>query len=515
MAVQGWQSGTPDYAEPSPYQAPSGVLAKPPEKLDPYQIQYGRLSPTEWQQIPNQVSEYSHYWDPASLQPEKFAENTKEETKCNDLFWTILFILNLIATIVLMAIALAGSTKSSSSLSEKSSSGNVGNAIGIGFGFAVVISGLHFCYCTFAPNFYIKFSLLIGLVLSIVIGVLLAVNGLPGFIAFPSVVFLLVGVTYCVGCSVLPLSAAVLETTCHILLKHPTVFLLIGLNSLLQIGFAVFYIAAFYAISEEGMSPFMFIYFFFSYFWVTFTIEYVVYMTVSGVFSTWYFLNETEYYPESPVAGSFGRACTTSFGSAALAAFLMAVVSTLETIVQSTDPSSGQMTITHCLIRCCALCCLLIVKCFIQLVTRYALIYCAAFGVPFVEGCRRYLELMCTRYAELLFGNILINCALTMNWIVFVVFTIFATFGVSHIALDWSSGSVAIACVTAALCSFALFAVLSEPLVTGSDTLIVCYLEAPDRLASSAKDLAERLNMEYAERLGEVITLRHQRTSQR
>jgi hypothetical protein len=280
------------------------------------------------------------------------------------------------------------------------------------------------------------------------------------------------------------------------------------LESVVELGISVIFSLCFYGVLAALWSPWLYFYFLFSYFWVTLTIQYVVYMAVSGVFATWYFLNETEYYPESPVAASFKRACTTSFGSAALGGFLLAVVQTLEALVQSSASSTDSVAML--VVRCCALCLLAIVKCFVQLVTRYALIYCATFGVPFVEGCRRYLELMCTRYAELLLGHLIINFTLGFNQIIFAIITAFAAFGVSYAAFHTDYGTAyyilaVISCVCAALFSFATFSVLSEPTVTGCDTLIVCYLEAPDRLLSSAKDLAERLNLDYAETLAKIL----------
>jgi hypothetical protein len=322
------------------------------------------------------------------------------------------------------------------------------------------------------------------------------------------VIALFVAFLYCLTCKYFKFSAAVLKTSCKIIRRHPSMLLLVMLDSVLEIGISVIYTLCFYGVVAALWSPWLYLYFLFSYFWVTLTIKYVVYMAVSGVFSTWYFLDDTEYYPSSPVSASFKRACTTSFGSAALAGFLLAVVHTLETIVKMTKQREH---IIFKIIRCCAKCVLMIVRCFIEFVTRYALIYCAAFGVPFVEGCRRFVELMCTRYADVLLGPLTINATLTFNQFLFALVTAFAGFGVSYAAFKGTDGSdyvglAIITCVCGALFSFAIFSVLSQPTLTGCDTLMVCFLEDPDRLSSYTKPLADTLNSAYREGLSSRIS---------
>jgi hypothetical protein len=113
------------------------------------------------------------------------------------------------------------------------------------------------------------------------------------------------------------------------------------------------------------------------------------------------------------------RAWTTSFGSAALGGFLLAVIQTLKAIAETKDDRSDNGALA-CL-KCMVLCLLACLESCIQMITRYALIYCATFSVPFVEGCRRWAELARKKFVDcLITGNIIEEC-LAINWLVFSI----------------------------------------------------------------------------------------------
>jgi hypothetical protein len=299
--------------------------------------------------------------------------------------------------------------------------------------------------------------------------------------------------------------------------------LLIFVESLLEIGFSVLFSLMCVGLAEIKWTGVIYLYFAFSYAWISITISYVVYLTISGLAASWYFLNDTEYMPSSPVLQSLKRALTTSFGSACLAAFLLAVVQTLRAIAESNSRSSGQGQWFIVLIRCIALCLLAIIECIVKLVTRYALIYCATFGLSFVEGCKRWLDLDRTRFVELLVGGVCINIATSYNMVIFAVGSALLGYGVGYLAYSYVDDSSSyILCdrtslaifvaVFACLFSFALFAVLSEPVVTLSDTLLVCFVERPDRLRTSASELYDLLSEFYASEL--EAAMRSQRENQ-
>jgi hypothetical protein len=163
------------------------------------------------------------------------------------------------------------------------------------------------------------------------------------------------------------------------------------------------------------------------------------------------------------------------------------------------------------LVRCIARCLLRCLECCVSFVSRYALIYCAVFGVPFKEGCRRWVELECHRFVDVLMGGVCINQALTYNSLVFTVGTGMLGYGLGYAIIgkqlgeDEATTGLFIA-IFAALFTFAIFAILSGPVLVSSDALLVCFAEVPDRLESSAHDLYVLIEEEYTKALQEAIS---------
>jgi hypothetical protein len=60
--------------------------------------------------------------------------------------------------------------------------------------------------------------------------------------------------------------------------------------------------------------------------------------------------------------------------------------------------------------------------------------------------------------------------------------------------------------IFASLFTFAIFAILSDPVLVSSDALLVCFAEVPDRLESSAHDLYVLLEEEYTKGLQEAMS---------
>jgi hypothetical protein len=305
------------------------------------------------------------------------------------------------------------------------------------------------------------------------------------------------------------LSAAVMAQATALICKYPSIILVTFVESLLSIGVAILYSLTFYAIEVANVHRAVYIYFLFSYFWTSFTLGYVLYLTIAGLAASWYFLNNTDDFPDSPVLSSLKRAVTTSFGSASLAGFLLAVVSTLEAIIKSDSRGNDGAA---ALVKCVALCILAIIRCIVEFATRYALIYCATFGIPFVKGCKRWVELECKRFVDILIGGCIVSTIISFYELLFTVGAALAGLGLGYAVgknvddvNEW--GMAALVAVISALLTFAVFEMFSNPMVVMTDTLFVCFAEAPDRLKSSANDLYERLVKYYGKNLSKKLDL--------
>ena len=223
-------------------------------------------------------------------------------------------------------------------------------------------------------------------------------------------------------------------------------------------------------------------------------------MATAGVAAEWYFLNGTDFMPRCGVWESFKRASTTSFGSAAFAGFIIAVINLLEDLVESSDGNCA-------ILKCIALCILALIKCCFEVLNKFALIYCATFGVPFLEGCRRWLELETKNFIGTLLNSCIINMALTMHIIVFSLAGAMLGLGFAFMLMKDSMYLKILLPVFAFLFSLCIFAALATPIGTLADTLFVCFAECPENLKTSASELYEKLVEVYGDQLSKEIHL--------
>lgn len=528
------------YAPPPPYQDPYAAQypqAPPPQQAapaqqyyppapdytaddpniqvsynyDPYHVQYQPIEITSWQNQQCDQSNYSKFWDsPDQFVPEKFIENMKASHRCNDVFWVILFLLNLAGTIAVCALTwpkvLKGDYDTTSVLSTFDRK-ILWLSIGIGVAISVGLNLIHYVFVTCAPLCYIRVGFFLGTVVSIACTIWAMLKYSYAFVIFPIISILFTLIMYCVCRQYFKLSAAVINQAAKLVCKFPSILFLCLLDSIFSIAINFLYALSFYAIEYLAWSRWLYLYMLFSYFWVSLTIGYVVYVTIAGLAADWYFLNDTNYFPRFPLCSSFKRAITTSFGSCCIAGLLLAIVQTLKAIVRMPSNGGGCVGAIIAILKCIAMCILAILECFLKWLNRYALIYCAIYGVPYMEGCRRWAELSCHRFVEVLMGGVVISNVLSFNEVMFSIGGAILGFGIG-----WALGETTdeklwmalLTCIMGLLFTFGVFDILCEPILVVSDTLLVCFAESPENLRTTASELYDKLSKYYGKKLSKL-----------
>ena len=522
------------YVQPNPYQPPihpqtqyqmppvipqnqSTNQTKPkknkrePNRKRRYGTKYHEMTVEQWVDVSTDYSPYVEYWrSQESFIPEVYIENTKKEKKWRDFFWAILFYINFLATIVLAIVifcdkkptdaevtfaTLNSNTTYSNESTETNSSDwdnepitttSVIRSVGLSLALAAIINIVHFCFACFAPAAYIKFGLFITFVVFCLFALVpTLVMNLILYIIIPAFFFLIVTIIlFCESHEYFNKSAAILKKSCDLIRAYPSIVFLCFLQSIAElIVNAIFGFLAF-QIYIKNWSYGLYVYVVFSYYWILKTFGYVTYMTGAGLASSWYFLNNTGYFPNSPVLESFKRAVTTSFGSASFGGLILAIFETYQAILNMIlNSNSGD----GCLfLICCLCCCFACLECLVKWVTHYALIYSAIFGIPYGEGARRWTELCTKRFVDVLVGNCVINRTVTFNLFAFMVGSALLGFGIGAI---WGLSSGLMMLVFSLLFTLCLFTIFEQPILTLSDTLFVCFAEAPERLKTTASDL--------------------------
>lgn len=504
---QQYPPAQPQYPPTQQYQPtqPQYQPAQPQENgkydYDPMHIQYTQMSINQWSSVPNDPSPYSQYWNgPQAFEPQTFSTNQTANTKWNDLFWTIIFWINFVATLGFFGYGMYKFSIDYGSPMPIFLHVYMKPVL-IGLGIALGVNIIHFCYVSFAPLIYIKMGFLIGVFLSAACCIFPSVK-LDNyyFFLYPGFMLLFALIMWCICRPYFEVSAGILKQTCTLIRRYPSIIFLAIFQVIIDILINVIFCILVFVVEDLQISPWIYIYVVFSYLWISFTFSYVTYLTGAGLAASWYFLADTPHFPKHPVWQSFKRACTTSFGSAALAGFLLAVV---ETIKQLVSDSGSSDNILMCALRCVLLCILAILEAFIKWMNRYALIYCAIFGVPLKEGCRRWAELSCHRFVSVIASGCVISRALTYNLFLFTVMS-----GLIGVIVMMSASDIIImitAC-SAVIISLASFIILERPIETMSDTLLVCFAECPERLRTTASELAESIGDMYSSGIDRLMS---------
>lgn len=474
---------------------------------DIYNIGYTQMSVTDFSSQPVDKTEYSQYWDgPQAFEPQTFAANSEEpKKKYNDVGWIIAFWLNFLVTIGIFVWLVYEGWDFVVQTADGTTSINwkfIGKAGGLGLAIALVVNILHFVYAAACPLFYIKFGLVVGLIVSIVIGVIAIWQCSIWFIIFPILTLIFTILFYIMMCRHIKFSAAVFKMTTKIITEHFSIVFFSLFEALIEIIISIIFSLIFVLVEECNKSYWLYLYVLLSYLWINLTFGYVGYMTGAGLTASWYFLTGTEYFPEHPVWDSFRRAMSTSFGSASVAGFLLAIVRFFRALIDSIDSRDSCIL---CIFKCIALCVLNCLDYLISWMNRFGLIYCAVFGVPFKEGCRRYAELTSKRFVNLIMRSCVIDNSLTYNFLVFVAGAGVIGYFVGWAIFEHDSLWPMFTCIFAVIFGFSIFEMLEQPMSVISDTIFLCFAENPEKLQTSAHELYDIIVEMYGEELGRVM----------
>ena len=482
-------------------------------------LQYHEMAVDQWNTIPCDQSDYSYYWaDQQAFEPQKYSDNHKHETKWNDIGFVIAFLVNFVITIGVLIYLVAADRKEdtyakSTSVNAKTTDVQTEQekqefkkklikCLFLGLAVGIVVNIVHFVYLIGAPLVYIYGAFSVGVIIALLCVIYPMLKYKIYYLAvFPGMMMLFTVILYCICHDDIKFSAAFLKQTCLIVIRNLTLFCFIFvelvLNTIIGIGFSFMV----WLIIYKNLSVYIYIYLILSYYWIIYTIGYIMYVTGAGVGGTWYFLNGTEYFPEYPVWESFKRATTTSLGSSCCAAFWLAVVQLCRAIIRIDASGCNQGAWIIIVIQVIALCILCIIECCFSWINRYALIYCALFGVPYREGCRRFMELSCSKFIDVLFDGSIVSTALTYNLFVFVIGGAFLGFGFGYLLEDDNSYFRIFTCVFALFFTYAIYLICDFPIETICDTLFVCFAEAPEKLKTSANELYENCKDIYGKKI--------------
>lgn len=215
-------------------------------------------------------------------------------------------------------------------------------------------------------------------------------------------------------------------------------------------------------------------------FWTQQVMKNVIHTTVAGIVSTWYFdpLN-AQGCCSAAVRDSTQRSLTTSFGSICLGSLLVAIIQTLDYVVQnlrrnseSSDQSGGVA-----LLLCCLDCILRCLESIMEYFNKWAFIYVGVYGYPYVEAGKKVMTLFSERGWTVVINDNLVSGALGL-----MSFTIAILISASSTALIFARDEWGIMFTLIFALAFVLSLTMMSAIDSAVSTVIVCFAEAPSDL---------------------------------
>ena len=141
-----------------------------------------------------------------------------------------------------------------------------------------------------------------------------------------------------------------------------------------------------------------------------------------------------------------------------------------------------------------------------KFMNKWGLIYCSIWGIPYKEGCRRWMELKFTRYIDVLVNNNIVELAVNYNMVLFVLLGCVLGWGIGNALSPYEDDSAIqlVISLSAVFTSLMCFIIFAQPLMVCVDTYFVSFAEDPGRLQTTDPHLYETMCNTYRLCLGNV-----------
>ena len=300
-----------------------------------------------------------------------------------------------------------------------------------------------------------------------------------------------------------------------ILTRHSSLLFLQGFQSIFLLTIIGFFILPIIYIEWKNLSTKMLIYYIFTLYWVYETFYYVLYMTTAGVVANDIFFKGTSQENKYPVLSSFKRAMTYTFGTAAFAGVILAVIKVLHFLVESLNPKNRKkrnsdddknqnLEILLDILYCCLKSLLNIIESNYRYMTRNALIYCAVFGLPYQQACRRWINKGFQVRIDQYYKETMINYTIIVIQFFIILLSVFViavlTFIIGEFShLDFNDIKEIILKIIPIVIVFTLIInkFMMESLTIISDTIMLIYFEEPKRVEKNFPNLSTLNNLHY------------------
>ncbi|KXS15820.1 hypothetical protein M427DRAFT_56393 [Gonapodya prolifera JEL478] len=331
----------------------------------------------------------------------------------------------------------------------------------------------------------------------------------------------------------IPLSASIVRQSVDVSKKYPSVFWLALVQLLVALIWIGVWAASLTGIQVKLFSPLrvgltsstfpkglLYSFFTLSAYWVAQVIGSVGYVTVAGLYGTFYFqgihnprTGKIQLEVPNPVWQSLKRALTTSFGTTCFASLIVSWINFLRASgKKARDSALNGRTVFPCCAATCFLCLTSIIGDFVEWLNRYALVDVAIFGKSFCAAARDTSELMDAKGLHTAVNDLVVNTVLTIGAL--FVGGITATIGGSYAGLsariqyNWiawtgnpngASEVIALSIVIGLVVGLTIFGIVSSVVSASVTATFVCMAREPQVLAKSKPIYTQLIQQTYTD----------------
>eukprot|EP00928_Gymnodinium_smaydae_P017735 TRINITY_DN16782_c0_g1_i1.p1 TRINITY_DN16782_c0_g1~~TRINITY_DN16782_c0_g1_i1.p1 ORF type:complete len:494 (+),score=103.37 TRINITY_DN16782_c0_g1_i1:78-1484(+) len=222
-----------------------------------------------------------------------------------------------------------------------------------------------------------------------------------------------------------------------------------------------------------------------SFYWGAQVFSNILHVTIAGVVGRWYFGVDQE----RAVSRSSGQAFTNYLGPICMGSLLVAILQLLSAIAKKKAEDSREQgrngnavvnQICACLARC--------LERLAEIFNTYAFIMVAIYGIDYISAGKRVMGLAPRSGFEILIATDFsgITCSVASLAAACVVT---AVVGLSAAAAQLPQAIIAGVCVITFLTTYTIMSIVSRVVVSGCETLFVCYAEDSARLKNADDEL--------------------------
>lgn len=215
-------------------------------------------------------------------------------------------------------------------------------------------------------------------------------------------------------------------------------------------------------------------------FWTQQVFKNVIHTTVAGLVGTWYFdPQDANKFCSSAISSSLFRSLTHSFGSICFGSLCVAILQTLDWIVQSLRrqrEQEGSQNASMALLLCCLDCILTLLQGIMEFFNKWAFVYVGVYGYDFMTAGKKVMTLFRERGWTVIINDNLISNALGLMCFVIALLNGLSVTFLDHDYENPSYGYFGLGFMTGLILSLTIMSIIDSAV----STIIVCFAEAPE-----------------------------------